>query len=122
MNKFIILDSLKYMTKSTDWSLVISKPATARLLLSGQIDVSYGPGVYNELRGTIIAPVAAPEGWGTINDLRSTLVKMQGLDFTDHYGTEHTAHVFGELPQQSLSPMWDGSSNEFYVPVRLVLE
>lgn len=122
MNNYITLDAYKYMTK-LDWVRVPVKPATARSLLSGSIDVSYGPGVFHEYRGTIIGPVTSlGEGWGTISTLRTSLDKLEGLSFTDHESNSGTAHIFGEMPNQSLTPMWDSNSNEFYVPVRVVLE
>lgn len=123
MNNYITLDDLDYKTKASDWTPVTVKPAMARTLLSSEVDVSYGPGVFKEYRGVIIAPVSDPGGtWGTIADLRTSLEKRQGLNFTDHYGNEGVAHVFGEIPEQSLSPMWDQGANEFYVSVRVILE
>lgn len=120
MNNYIVLNGKKYKTLAADWTPVPIKPATSRYLLSGAVDVSYGPGVYREYRGVLLVPQAPAEGWGGRADLEAAFEQRRGLDFTDHEENVRVVHLFGELPRQSISPRWDSPSNEFRVPVRLV--
>jgi hypothetical protein len=57
MNNYIILDGKKYKTPAKRWSPVYGKPATVKTTLMGVVDVTYGPGFYNEWQGEIEGPV-----------------------------------------------------------------
>nr|MBN1228893.1 hypothetical protein [Anaerolineae bacterium] len=122
MNNYITLDSKKYMTSSKDWAPVWLKPATDRITLSGEMDVTYGPGLIVGYTGSIIAPVTSPgTGWGTVSDLKTTLAKRTAVTFTAHdSSTAVNVHVLGPFNPASMSPMWDASSNEWHVPVRVL--
>jgi len=121
MNNYVTLDGYKYMTM-TDWCPVPVKPATSRYLLNASVDVSYGPGMFKEYQGTLIVPASPASGWGGRSDLEASFEKVVGLSFTDHEGNSETVHMFGRLQFESMSPRWDGASNEFHFPVRLVCE
>jgi hypothetical protein len=122
MNNYITLDGYKYMTLHGEWVPVRKKPNTVRLLLSGATDVSYGPAAPKEWKGKIIAPITVDAGWGSVDNLRATFAKRQGLSFTDHYaGGAVTVHIIGDFPEESLTAMWDGAENEFRIPVRMVM-
>ena len=120
MNNYITLDSKKYKTMHKAWLPITDKPATLRRTLAGSLDVTYGPGVFNEWQGKIEVPVTAATGYGTIADLRTTVAKLTSVSMTDHYGATYTVHVLGPFTEESRSPMWDGSLNMIYVQVRIV--
>jgi len=123
MNSYITLDGKKYKTVHKQWTPGGDKPATLRRTLLGSLDVTYGPGTFNDWQGKIEAPVTPIDGsWGTITDLRTTIAKTSNMSFTDHYGTSYTVHVLGPFQEESRSPMWDGSSNAIYVKMRIVTE
>ncbi len=120
MNNYIVLDSYRYLTKTT-WVPLTAKPASVRYNLSGTTDVTYGPAVPVEWAGQVIAPVTrAGAQWGTIDDLRVTLAKRQALDFYDHYDAYYSVHVLGQFIEESLMTMWDDVLNEFWIPIQLI--
>lgn len=122
MNNYITLDTKKYMTKHKGWEPIYDKPGVVRLVLSGSIDVTWGPAVITGWRGLVIGPVTAPgAGWGTIANLRTTIQKTDVVGFTDHYGNSGNVIILGSLREDSKSSMWDSPSNEFTVEVELVI-
>ena len=123
MNNYITLDTLRYAAVYPDFGPIRSKAATERITLSGASDVTYGPGTTVEYSGTIKAPVTPRTGaWGDIDDLRATLEKREALPFIDPYGVAYTVYVMGPHGEDSISPVWDGASNEFKINVRIVLD
>lgn len=120
MNNYMKLDGYKYMTPARDWRPVPSKPATTRVNLNGKTDVTYGPATINEWVGAIIAPTVAAGGWGTKATLDVTIAKREPVAFEDHYGNACDVHVLGTFETISVSPVWDGASNEFKVAVVLL--
>jgi hypothetical protein len=123
MNNYITLDGKKYKTPSKLWQPYGDKPATVKKTLLGATDITYGPAVFKEWRGQIEAPVTAEDAsWGTIDDLRTTLAKLEHVTFADHYGAGYMAHVLGPFQERSLASKWDSPSNVIYVQVRIVAE
>jgi hypothetical protein len=121
MNNYILLYGKQYKTLASDWVPVWAKPSTDRVTLSGNIDVTYGPAMIVGYTGSIIAPVSAASGWGTISDLRTTLAKREVVTFTPHdSSTSRNVHVLGGFAPTSLMGMWDAASNEWYVEVRVL--
>lgn len=123
MNNYITLNSLKYKTRASDWVPVTVVPGTHRALLSGSADVTFGPSTFSEFRGTIIVPEEAGEEseWGDRADITTVIGSRETIIMNDHFGNELNVVVFGEFPQQSVSPMWDAPSNEWYIPVRIIV-
>lgn len=119
MNNYITLDSKKYVTPQQGWIPRVIKPSTVRLTLLGAIDATYGPGNILEWQAEIEAAVSPASGYGSPSDLRTSLQKVVGLSFTDHFSTSHTVHVRG-FEETSMSPMWDGSSNVVIFNVTLM--
>jgi hypothetical protein len=122
IRNYITLNGKKYMTSSRQWDPVIVKPSTVRYTVdpAGVTDITYGPASAQEWRGVLMVPVSPATGWGSISDLVSVLATLGAVSFTDHYGASYSVHIIGEFPERSLTPAWDGASNEFRIPVRLV--
>jgi hypothetical protein len=121
MNNYITLDGKKYKTIHKQWTPGSDKPATVRRTLLGTLDVTYGPGTFPDWQGKIEGPVTPIDSsWGSIADLRLTIVKMTSLSMTDHYGVTSTVHVLGPFAEESRSPVWDAATNMIYVKVRIV--
>ena len=129
MNDYLILDGYCYKTVAKTWvPPVINKPMTARLLLDGSLDVTYGGGTFTAWSGEIIAevePPGTPPGpglvWGTPDALLVSLGKREGLAFTDHYGNDYTVHI-QMSGARSLLRNWDAPSNKLYYSVKLIAE
>lgn len=120
MNNYMKLDGYKYKTPAKNWRPVPAKPATTRVNLDSSTDVTYGPATIHQWIGDIIAPAVADGGWGTKDTLDVTITKRSAVAFEDHYGDACDVHVLGTLDAISLSPMWDGASNEWLVAVVLL--
>jgi hypothetical protein len=123
MNNYVVFDTLKYKAPHGNFGPIRNKPATERVTLSGKSDITFGPGTLVEWVGELIAPVTPDgTGWGDIDDLRYSLGKRTYLAFIDHYGVAHTVYALGAHAESSLTPMWDGASNEWRVSVRFVVD
>lgn len=123
-NAYIQLDGKKYATVARNWSPQVQKPMTVRQLSNGDLDVTYGQKALKFYAGEIVAnvsetPARLSAGWGTSSDIETSLEKMQGLAFVDHYGNSFTVHI-GGWKKRSLSPAWGGASNKLYYEVRLI--
>jgi hypothetical protein len=124
-NPYIIIndgtDTYWYKTIAKTWMYKPNNPSTARVLLSGSMDVTYGNADIKVWEGDIKAPVTSPGGnYGTIATLRTQLARKVLFTFTDHYGTVHTdAAIQGNFEEQSIQPDWDVASNEILVKVRI---
>jgi hypothetical protein len=124
-NNFVVIndgtDSLKYKTALRSWGSAPDVPSTARMLLSGKIDITYGPGEVGQWSGELLVPVATqPAGWGNIDDLRTQLQRKVVFQFTDHYGTLYpTAAIKGPFQEQSIQPDWDVDSNDIFVSIKV---
>ena len=119
MNSYITLDGKKYSTAQKTWQPETPKAMTPRLTLAGDLDVTFGPGVTKVWTGEIKARVTPATGYGTPNELRTSLDKITGLTFLDHLGNSYTVYVQG-YKERSYTPAWDGSSNAMYFNVRMV--
>ncbi len=121
MNDYIELDGKKYATNAKTWHPVRSNPATERRTLTGSLDITYGPGEIFSWEGEIHGPVIPRDGtWGSITDLRASIVKKSALTMRDHYGEVYNVYCLGDFPERSLMNVWDNPANVFYVFVRLV--
>jgi hypothetical protein len=121
MNDYLRLDTKRYKTKAENWKPVYGKPHTERRTLTGELDITYGPGTIFAWEGEIIAPVTPQDSaWGSIVNLRATLAKKQAVYLTDHLGVSYFVHCLGTHEERSLMNVWDSEFNVFYVSVRLV--
>lgn len=121
MNDYIELDGKKFATNAKTWRPVRSNPASERRTLAGALDITYGPGEIFSWEGEIHGPVTARDtGWGTIADLRATIVKKTAVTMRDHYGLVYNVYCLGDFSERSLMNAWDNPANVFYVFVRLV--
>jgi hypothetical protein len=119
---YIELDGKRYLTPGKKWQPTLHKPTTVRQTLLGATDVTFGVGSTREWNGIIEAPasVADPATWGTITTLRAAIRKKTSLPFKDHYGASYTVAFFGNLVEESLSPVWDDPNNIIQITARLV--
>lgn len=114
-------DTFRYKTTSKAWGSSPIVPNSARILLSGKLDITYGPVALGQWQGDILCPIT-PEGveWGDIDDLRAQLKKKVIFEFTDHYGTTYTkAHIDGPFSEQSIAPDWEVASNDILVRIKV---
>jgi hypothetical protein len=118
MNAYISYDGKYYATVAKNWQPVHQKPATARFMADGTLDVAFGAGVIKMFKGEIVAdPNEARVGWGASSDLETSLDKLQTVTFVDHDGNSHTS-VCNGWKRRSLSPKWD--STKLYYEVELL--
>jgi len=123
IRNYVIIDGKKYRAIHGKWIPVPRKPMTVRYTLHDTVDVTYGPGVFKEWQGPIEAPVTPDDAsWGTIDDIRTSLAKRQGVTYEDHYGDAYTAHIQGPFPEASLQPVWDGVENKFQIVIKVTVE
>jgi hypothetical protein len=121
-NPYITLDGKKYATVAKGWQPSTPKPVTARQLANGNLDVTYGVKNLRTWEGEIIAHVSEDRtGYGTSSDIETSLAKLQGLTFIDHYGTTVTVHVIVWKPRSMIND-WASSTNKFYYTVRLMAD
>lgn len=121
MNNYIVLDGCKYVTPFGRWTPIIDKPATARIDLTGGLDVTYGPSTWQKWQGVIEVPAEPPSSdWGDPDNLRVTLAKRSAVLFYDHYGRSYNVHCLGPFPEMSMTPAWDGASNVLFIQLSLV--
>ena len=85
------------------------KPGTVRFTIEGTMDGTYGPGVFYNWQGEIRVDATPAAGYGSLANLKATLVKRQGLGFVDHWGDNYLVHIVGEMPEKYLTPDWAGS-------------
>ena len=117
MNNYITLDSYKYSTSQERWAPVIVKPGTVRFTIEGTVDATYASNVFYIWNGEIRAEAVAAGGYGSMDTLRATLIKRQGVTFIDHYGSSHSVHIVGEMMESFLQPDWANSLG--FVQVRI---
>jgi hypothetical protein len=123
MNNYVTFDTLKYAAPHGGFGPIRNKPTTERITLSGKSDITFGPGTLIEWTGEILAPVTPRDtGWGDIDDLRDSLEKRTYLPFIDHYNVATTVYALGAHAENSITPVWDGATNEFRVTVRFVVD
>lgn len=121
MNEYITYDGKKYRTLQRSWRHKEPKPATARLNLNGDLDVTYGPTTYHHWNGEIVGPITPDDGtWGSYSDLITSLKKTVAVSMSDHYGTAYTVHSIETPEEDPFSPGWDHASGVFYVNVTIV--
>ena len=119
MNNYITLDGKKYKTTAKSWKPSVIIPNTIRFNLDGSLDATFGPATIYQFDGTIMAPVTAPTGYGSVDNLRASLQKRQILTFIDHYNTTYSI-VSTNYTEYSLSPKWDNTTNEIGFAVQLI--
>lgn len=122
MNNYITLNGKRYKTNSDTWTPPTQqRPVQVKKLWSGKNDVTFGPASIVEWSGDVIAPVV-PDGpeYGSVVDLRTAYSLLQPLSFIDHYGVSYTVVLAGSIAERSKTPVWDGASNSFLVPIILV--
>lgn len=110
---YITLDGYKYTTLQQSWVPTVSNPSTARLTLAGDLDTTWGVAEVYNFSGEVRADVSPASGYGSPDNLRTSLKKKQQLSFTDHYGTVHSIAVAG-FEERSHSPGWDATDNAFF--------
>ncbi len=121
-NDYITLDGKKYATVAKSWQPSTPKPVTARQLANGDLDVTYGAKVLHVWEGEIIAKVTEGRaGYGSSSDVETSLNKLSGITFVDHYGTSYTVHC-QQWKSRSQTNMWNDAGNKFYFMVRLIAE
>jgi hypothetical protein len=125
MNDYVTINDgtpLKYATVQKNWRPEIIVPGTERVLLSGNLDATFGPASFMSWSGEIVAPVTANgAGWGTLATLRTALKKRQLVTFTDHLGTAYSNCYFrGPFTERHLQPVWDAATNICYVKVQIL--
>ena len=124
-NNYIVIndgtDTLQYKTALRSWRSSPETPSTARLLLSGKIDVTYGPAELGQWSGELLVPVATqPAGWGNIDQIRVQLKRKVIFQFTDHYGILWSeASIKGPFNEQSIAPDWDVDSNDILIGIKV---
>ncbi len=119
--EYIQLDGKKYAT-ARNWQPSMPKPVTARQLANGSLDVTYGAKNLRVWEGEIIAHVSENRaGYGSSSDIETSLKKLQGVTFVDHYSNSITVHIQQWKPR-SLLPDLSAASNKFYYMVRLVAD
>jgi hypothetical protein len=121
MNDYIILDGFKYRTTHKQWQPMIDRPVVIKKLMSGARNATFGPAMKPIWQGAVRAVAANPEsGFGTIDDLRATYMKLSSLAFQDHYGTAYTVVLDRRVNEASFTPKWDGTENKFEVNLTVV--
>ncbi len=78
MNNYITLDGQKYKTNGKTWTPVPTKAGSVRLNLDGTLDATYGSGTLLRWEGEIKVRVTTETGFGTIDQLRTSLQKKPG--------------------------------------------
>jgi hypothetical protein len=119
MNDYIVLDGKRYGAIHDTWTPVIERPLMKRRLLSGKVNVKFGPAIFRSWRGGIHVPVTATAPYGTITDFRTTYAKLTSLSFTDHYGISYTVVLDRTIDERSISPGWDSADNVFPITISL---
>ena len=123
INEYISLDGKKYATLAKSWQPYTLKPNTVRFTLGGDLDITYSAATPVSWEGEIVADVTARgTGWGTIENLRTTLVKKTSVVLIDHYGNSYNVHPTADIIEKSVLPNWNDPSNSFHVNVVLVKE
>jgi hypothetical protein len=114
--------SLKFKTVFRNWRPAPITPSSSRVVLSGDLDVTFGAATLKSWMGELVAPVTADgSGWGTIADLRTLLKKRQVFTFTDHDATAYSnTHILGPFIERSLMLKWDSAANVVYVTVKIL--
>jgi hypothetical protein len=120
MNNYITLDGYKYQTLAENWVPASVRPVSAQMLMSGGIDVVFGPSVMKRWTGIIRVLPTSESGWGGISELRASYAKLQSLSMTDHWGDTYTVTLLGDLEEMSLAAKWDSASNRFLIPTEMV--
>jgi len=122
MNSYITLDGKTYATSAKKWQPLEQKPITARQLVNGGLDVTYGVQSLKIWEGEIVARVSdGRSGYGTSSDIETSLKKLQSVSFTDHFGATYTVHV-QMWRARSFSTDWGAASNKMFYEVRLVAD
>lgn len=124
---YIILDGYRYKTLSKQWRPAITRPASPRLTLLGNLETTFGVGALKRWAGLISVPhgETAPEPadgsqFGNIVSLRDTLIKRSALTFVDHNGITYSEAVLtGPFEEESLVSVWNSATNKYFVQVQI---
>jgi hypothetical protein len=122
MNNYVLLDGYKYFAPFKQWEPSPEKPMSYRYTWGSGVEVTYGPAVFKVWKGSLIARVTPITDFGSVANIRATLLKTQALSFQDHEGNTFQVHAAYAGPEKSISPRWDGPSNAIFFPVILVAE
>jgi hypothetical protein len=121
IRNYITLDGKQYKTPAKTWEPTPTRPATVRRTLLGRGDATFGANSWREWRGEVEGPVTSPGAlWGTLGDLRASLVKRQVLAFEDHYGNSCSVVALGPFAERSIMNVWDDPENSIFLTVALV--
>jgi hypothetical protein len=121
MNNYVKIADYKYKTVGNEWTPVNSVPTQIRQTLSGRTDIVFGVAGRAAYEGMVIVPVAAPTGFGCIDNFRTAYRASAISAFEDHYGNAMNIAFVGTISEKSLINMWDADSNEFRIPVTLLV-
>jgi len=119
-NSYVTLDGKKYKTLQRSWQEMPSVPKTGRLLLSGDVDVTFAANPIMEWEGELAAAVSPATGYGSPADLYTTLEKTTALSFTDHRGTAYSNCYVEATKMRSLLPDWEDTNNIIYIFVKIL--
>jgi hypothetical protein len=121
MNAYITLGGCKYKTSAATWAPKYERAVSVHRLFSGNRDVTFGPSGMSSWEGELIVPVTGATGFGDINDVRALYAVGTTLVLIDHYGISFNVALVGTIAERSLVRKWDAATNEFYIPVILLM-
>jgi hypothetical protein len=121
MNAYITLGGCKYKTSSNTWAPKYERAVTVKKLFNGNRDVTFGPSGMSSWEGDMIVPVTGATGYGDINDARALYALGTTLVMIDHYGVSYNVALVGTIAERSLVSKWDAVTNEFHIPVILLM-
>jgi hypothetical protein len=129
MADYIVLNGKRFRALQKAWQPSGPVPATVRVTLHGDLDITFGPRRLKNWIGQLVAPNTADpaptdgsgETYGTAADLRTLLDFKAAVTFKDHLGvTYNPAGLIGSGRERSLLPDWDNPGNKFYIEVEIV--
>ena len=121
INNYITLDGCRYKTSAVTWAPKFERAVQIKRLFSGNKDVSFGPSGMTTWEGDVIAPVTPAANYGSIDELRALYSENTTQVFIDHYGNSYNVVLYGTIAEKSRLRVWDAASNQFLVPVVLVM-
>jgi hypothetical protein len=121
MNAYITLGGCKYKTAAATWLPKFERAVSIRRLFNGNKDVTFGPSGMTSWEGDVIVPVAGATGYGDINDMRALYALGTTMVLIDHYGVSYNVVLIGTIGERSKLRKWDATTNEFLVPVILIM-
>ena len=122
MNGYVVLDSKNYAVVYEGYGEVMARMGAMRPRLDGKLDISTGDR-YRNWRLVLRVYNIPVTGYGGLADIDATLLK-RGIDaiisFTPSTGDARSVVVSDpEIALMSATPLLDGGSNYWLVPVTL---